>query len=275
MTLKFTKMHGLGNDFMVINGIHQSVQLSPEYIRQLSARDTGIGFDQCLIVEPSSIEGIDFFYRIFNANGEPVGQCGNGARCIARFIEYYQLSPAKIFSVATQTTRLELQLNADHSVTVNMGHPQLDPRAIPLNTSTQQPQYTLLLDGHNQSFHALSVGNPHAVLVVDELQNAPVTSLGKAICEHPFFPEQVNVGFLKLHTPSHIQLRVYERGCGETRACGSGAVAAMAAGRLYHQLDTNVRVSLPGGDLWIQWSDIKSPIFMTGSASFVYEGELF
>lgn len=275
MTLQFTKMHGLGNDFIVIDGVRQAIHLTPADIRRLSPRETGIGFDQCLLVEPSSEPGIDFFYRIFNANGEPVGQCGNGARCIARFIQHYGLSASHTLSVATRTTRLNLQLNKDGTVTVNMGRPQLDPALIPMHASLEAATYSIPL-GENLAtdVHALSIGNPHAILLVDDLETAPVARLGKILCEHPLFPEQTNVGFLKLDTPNHIHLRVYERGCGETRACGSGAVAAAAVGRLYHQLDARIRVSVPGGDLWVDWADIKSPIFLTGPATFVYEGQL-
>ena len=275
MTLQFTKMHGLGNDFIVIDGVRQAIHLTPADIRRLSPRETGIGFDQCLLVEPSSEPGVDFFYRIFNANGEPVGQCGNGARCIARFIQHYGLSTSRTLSVATNTTRLSLQLNTDDTVTVNMGQPQLDPALIPMHASLQAVTYSISLgEDITTDVHALSIGNPHAILIVDNLATAPVSRLGKIVCEHPLFPEQTNVGFLKLDTPNHIHLRVYERGCGETQACGSGAVAAAAVGRLYYQLDERIRVSVPGGDLWVDWADIKGPIFLTGPATFVYEGHL-
>ena len=275
MPLQFTKMHGLGNDFMVIDGVRQVIHLTPADIRRLSPRETGIGFDQCLLLEPSSEPGVDFFYRIFNANGEPVGQCGNGARCIARFIQHYGLSASLTLSVATHTTRLNLQLNTDGTVTVNMGRPKLEPTLIPMHGSLKAATYSIPLGEHLATeVHALSIGNPHAILLVDDLETAPVGRLGKILCEHPLFPEQTNVGFLKLDTPNHIHLRVYERGCGETRACGSGAVAAAAVGRLYHHLDTRIRVSMPGGDLWVDWADIQSPIFLTGPATFVYEGHL-
>ena len=275
MSLRFTKMHGLGNDFMVIDGVRQTVRLTPADIKQLSSRHTGIGFDQCLIVESSNKPGIDFFYRIFNADGQSVGQCGNGARCLARFIQHYGLSNAPTLTVATHTTQLQLQLNTDHSVTVNMGQPNLNPTQIPLNIKEKAERYLIPLpDGSETWVHALNIGNPHAILLVNDLAHAPVAQLGKILCEHSLFPEQINVGFLKLATPNHIHLRVYERGCGETHACGSGAVAAAAIGRLYHQLDARIRVSLPGGDLWVDWANANAPIFLTGPACFVYEAQL-
>ena len=265
MGIRFTKMHGLGNDFMVVDAIHQTINLKTCDIAALSRRDTGIGFDQCLLVETSHEHGVDFFYRIFNADGQEVGQCGNGARCLARFIQHHGLSDKPSITVATSTTKMQLHMNADQTVTVNMGKPK-----------TQVPRYTIVLsDNKACDVHPVDVGNPHAVLLVSDVSQAPVDDLGKHICEHPLFPEQTNVEFMQIITPNHVRLRVYERGCGETPACGSGAVAAAAAGRLYHQLDEEVRVSLPGGDLLINWPTIDGPIFLTGPAVFVYEGELY
>lgn len=275
MTLHFTKMHGLGNDFIVIDAINQNVNLSPADIQRLSVRETGIGFDQCLLISASTETDIDFFYQIYNANGESVGQCGNGARCIARFIQHYGLSKKKTLTVATQTTRLVLTLNADDSVTVNMGIPNLLPRIIPFNTTQRADIYHIPLESKTVSIHALSIGNPHAVLIVNELESAPVAHVGQLISEHVLFPEHANVGFLKINSPQHVSLRVYERGCGETRACGSGAVAAVVVGRLFYHLDPEVEVKLPGGGLWVSWPKIEGPIFLTGPASFSYEGQLF
>ena len=273
--MKFTKMHGLGNDFMVIDAIRQSIDLTPGQIASLSRRDTGVGFDQCLIIEKSRDTDSDFFYRIFNADGHEVGQCGNGARCLARFVHYYQLCDKRFISVATHTTRMQLQINEDDTVTVDMGQPHTSPADIPMLAAAQQQLYRLATaSGESCEFHAISVGNPHAVLIVPDIDAAPVHALGKFISEHPLFPEQTNVGFMQLIKPSHIKLRVYERGCAETHACGSGAVAAVAVGRLYHQLDKEVTVTLPGGDLLIQWPDIERSIFLTGPATFVYEGSL-
>jgi len=275
MTIQFTKMHGLGNDFMVIDAIHQKISLTRDQITHLSRRDIGVGFDQCLLIEPSNQPNIDFFYRIFNADGQEVAQCGNGARCLARFVRHYQLTDKRVITVATHTTRMQLQINADQTVTVDMGQPKLKPTDIPIQAATQKTLYPIPLEGNNScEVHAISVGNPHAVLVVADLNSTAVDALGKQISEHPLFPQQTNVGFMQIINSQHVQLRVYERGCGETRACGSGAVAAMAIGRLYHQLAEQVTVSLPGGDLQVNWASLDDAILLTGPATFVYEGRL-
>nr|WP_237759188.1 diaminopimelate epimerase [Legionella erythra] len=273
--MKFTKMHGLGNDFMVIDAIHQKPDLRPETIARLAARHTGVGFDQCLVVENSNHPDIDFFYRIFNADGHEVGQCGNGARCLARFLHHYGLTDKKRLTVATPTTRLQLLLNADDTVTVDMGKPRLKPQDIPLFAVEKSSLYPIpLFSGQEQLVHAVNVGNPHAVIVVDDAGQSPVAVLGKEICEHRLFPEQVNVGFMEIINPHQIRLRVYERGCGETNACGSGAVAAVTAGRLFHHLEPTVKVHLKGGELTVDWPDFDSTIQLTGPAVFVYEGVL-
>lgn len=274
MGVKFTKMHGLGNDFMVIDAVNQRIHLQPADIAALSDRNTGVGFDQCLVIETSPDPDVDFFYRIFNANGQEVGQCGNGARCLARFAQHYGLTQKQSITVETHTARMKLQINTDQTVTINMGKPRLHPTQIPLLAPKQAPLYDIPLDHQNtQAVHALSVGNPHAVIRVADVRHASVHQMGQKISEHPLFPEQTNVGFMHILTPQHIQLRVYERGCGETRACGSGAVAAVAVGRLYHQLEAEVTVSLPGGELTVAWPDIDGDIFLTGPAAFIYEGE--
>lgn len=273
--IKFAKMHGLGNDFMVLDGINQQIDLQPAQIAALSQRNTGIGFDQCLLVQASQHAGIDFNYRIFNADGQEVGQCGNGARCLALFVTHYGLTAKRKLTVATKTTHMELHINADNSVSVNMGKPNSNPSDIPLIAEMQSSEY--FLDIQNQekaAIHAISVGNPHAVLLVDDIQSAPVSALGPQISLHPRFPEQTNTGFMQIINSQHIKLRVYERGCGETLACGSGAVAAAAIGRLYHGLDSQVKVSLPGGDLIIEWPHLNDSITLTGPATFVYEGVL-
>lgn len=275
MAIKFTKMHGLGNDFMVIDAIHQKPDLRPETIARLAARHTGVGFDQCLVVEKSNHSDIDFFYRIFNADGHEVGQCGNGARCLARFLHHHGLTDKKRMTVATPTTRMQLLLNDDNTVTVDMGRPKLKPRDIPLFAVEKSSLYPIpLFSGQEQLVHAVNVGNPHAVIVVDEVGQSPVAVLGKEICEHRLFPEQVNVGFMEIVNPHQIRLRVYERGCGETNACGSGAVAAVAAGRLFHHLESTVQVHLKGGELTVDWPDFDSAMQLTGPAVFVYEGVL-
>jgi diaminopimelate epimerase len=275
MAIHFTKMHGLGNDFMVIDALHQQLNWQPQQIRALARRDTGVGFDQCLLVEKSKKEEVDFYYRIFNADGQEVGQCSNGARCLARFIQHYGLSNKKVISVSTYTTTMQLQLNDDESVTVNLGQPKLNPADIPLLANHLAVLYELpLQDGSSCKVHAINVGNPHAVTVVNNLAIAPVATLGKQISEHPLFPEQANAGFMQLIDENHVHLRVFERGCGETKACGSGAVAAAAIGRLCHHLAEQIYISLPGGELSVYWPDTKGPIYLTGPATFVYEGVL-
>ncbi|HAT7074020.1 TPA: diaminopimelate epimerase [Legionella pneumophila] len=275
MGIKFTKMHGLGNDFIVLDGVNQSIQLTVEQIQKLANRHTGIGFDQCLLIESSQTEGIDFNYRIFNADGQEVGQCGNGARCIALFAKYYGLTAKNKLTVATKTTLMDLIINEDNSVSVNMGVPRLAPGEIPLLADRQSPEYSLELNNGNRvNLHAISVGNPHAVLLVENIDTAPVNSLGQQISFHPQFPEQVNVGFMQIVNHEKINLRVYERGCGETIACGSGAVAAAAIARLFYNLSDKITVHLPGGDLSIQWPCPTAPIILTGPAAFVYEGTL-
>ncbi|MFT4059161.1 MAG: diaminopimelate epimerase [Legionella sp.] len=275
MSINFSKMHGLGNDFMVIDGINQDIDLTSKQIAKLAQRNTGVGFDQLLLIESSTQDNIDFNYRIFNADGQEVGQCGNGARCLAIFAKHHGLTTKNHLKVATKTTQMSLHINADHTVSVDMGVPQLNPLAIPLKAQQQACEYQLSLDdGTIVSLHALSVGNPHAVLIVPEVATTPVTTLGHQISFHPCFPEQTNVGFMHIINPHHIKLRVYERGCGETLACGSGAVAAVAVGRLYHHLDKEVRVSVPGGDLLINWPDFTQNIILRGPAILVYEGQV-
>ncbi|MFI4917919.1 MAG: diaminopimelate epimerase [Legionellales bacterium] len=275
MNLKFTKMHGLGNDFIVLDGIHQKIPLTAALIASLANRHTGIGFDQCLLIEPALQDGIDFNYRIFNADGQEVGQCGNGARCLALFAKHYGLTKKNRLTVATKTTRMNLHINADNSVSVDMGIPKLEPADIPFIAAHQAPEYTLqLTNGATVCIHAISVGNPHAVVVVQDVASAPVAVLGQQITRHPRFPEQTNTGFMQIINPKHLKLRVYERGCGETLACGSGAVAAAAVGRLYHQLEQQITVTLPGGDLIIDWPSPNEPIILTGPAAVVYEGTI-
>ena len=276
MHMKFTKMHGLGNDFMVIDGTKQKINLNSQLISSLAKRNTGVGFDQCLLIESSFKEHIDFNYRIFNADGQEVGQCGNGARCLALFAKHYGLTTKDKIRIATTTTEMNLQINPDNSVSVDMGIPKLHPADIPFIAKQQASEYLLTLDKHHaKHIHAISVGNPHAVILVSDIHSAPVQSIGKKISEHPDFPEQTNAGFMQIVNIRQINLRVYERGCGETLACGSGAVAAAAVGRLYHNLAERITVSLPGGDLVVDWPNLDGPITLTGPATFVYEATLF
>jgi diaminopimelate epimerase len=274
--IKFTKMHGLGNDFMVLDGINQKINLNTEQIAKLAKRNTGVGFDQLLIIEQSTRKEIDFNYRIFNADGQEVGQCGNGARCLALFAKHYGLTNQNQLTIATKTTKMTLHINPNNTVCVNMGIPQLNPEAIPLKANQQASEYPFeLCNGNTLNLHALSVGNPHAVLLVPNVDEAPVSTLGQELSSHPHFPEQANIGFMQIINSHYIKLRVYERGCGETQACGSGAVAAAAIGRLYYHLDKQVHVEVLGGKLMINWPDVNQPITLTGPAQFIYEGTLF
>ena len=275
MSIRFTKMHGLGNDFIVIDAIHQSITLTPEHIASLAKRDTGVGFDQCLLIEASVEEGVDFFYRIYNADGTEVGQCGNGARCLARYAAHYGLTNKRTIRVATQTTRMTLCINLDDTVTVDMGKPLLHPSEIPLTSTQQQILYVLPLeDDLTCEVHAVSMGNPHAVSLVTNTETINVPSLGKRISEHTLFPLQANAGFMQIINPKRVRLRVYERGAAETQACGSGAAAAVAVGRLYHDLAETVIVEMLGGELFVHWPNTDGPLFLTGPATFVYEGTL-
>lgn len=275
MSIHFTKMHGLGNDFMVIDGINQTLPLTESWIYKLAKRDTGVGFDQCLIVEKSSTPTIDFYYRIFNADGREVGQCGNGARCLARFVSFYGLTSKKTMRVATKSTQMVLTIQSEDKVSVELEKPKLNPSSIPFMSDEQKNDYQLVISPNfTVTMHVINVGNPHAVLLVDNLDEAKVEELGQAICTHKKFPEQTNVGFMKIIDPKTVYLRVFERGAGETKACGSGAVAAAAIGRLYHGLQESINVHLKGGVLSVKWPNTDGPITLIGPASFVYEGTL-
>lgn len=274
MTISFTKMHGLGNDFIVIDATQVPLNLSRQHIARLSNRHTGIGFDQCLVLESSSLPEVDFFYRIFNANGQEVGQCGNGARCLGRYIQARGLSQKAELCIQTNTTQMRLQLHPDHSVTVQFSPPLLAPHQIPLQTTQQAVEYSVTIGQDSYCFHAINVGNPHAILLITNFDNIDIPTVGHTLSTHPFFPEQINVGFVKIDDPKHLQLRVYERGCGETQACGSGAVAAAAIGHLYHQMAESITVSLLGGDLQIHWPNQSGPVYLRGPATFVYEGTI-
>ncbi|HFD11228.1 MAG TPA: diaminopimelate epimerase [Crenotrichaceae bacterium] len=272
MKINFTKMHGLGNDFVVIDAIHQNIELTPEQLQFLSDRHFGVGCDQILLVESPRLPDADFRYRIFNANGKEVGQCGNGARCFAKFIRDKQFSDKNIIRAETLSGTLVLITNSDETISVNMGIPQFEPNCIPLLAETRKTSYTLEADKQTIHFGAVSVGNPHAVLLVDDIDNARVQTLGPRLMQHPHFPEQANIGFMKIDNQQSIRLRVYERGTGETLACGSGACAAVAVGIDQQRLVTPVSVNLPGGNLTIDWKGEAEPVMMTGTATTVYEG---
>jgi len=278
MKLRFSKMHGLGNDFVIIDAISQLLDieaiLPPGRIRALADRHFGIGCDQLLLVESSESDVADFRYRIFNADGGEVSQCGNGARCFARFVRENGLTDKDRITVETPAGFLTLQLEEGGLVTVDMGAPRFRPQDIPFITEARAARYTINVDGKDYPFAVLSMGNPHAVMIVDDILSAPVDTLGPAVERHPCFPERVNVGFMEISDPNRIRLRVFERGAGETLACGSGACAAVVAGRQQGLLDERVLVELPGGSLFIQWSGEGHNVMMTGPAVHVFEGEL-
>lgn len=274
MKLEFTKMHGLGNDFVVIDAINQSVFLSPEQVRTLADRRFGIGCDQLLLVETASTDAADFRYRIFNADGGEVGQCGNGARCFMRFVQEQGLSDRAELCVETTSGLLELTREEDGLITVNMGIPRLAPADIPFDAPATAHSYPLQVGRQQFDIAALSVGNPHAVLLVDDIDSAPVTELGPRIESHPRFPARTNAGFMQIVSPELIRLRVYERGAGETLACGSGACAAVVAGRLWDRLTPRVKVVLRGGELVVSWVGEGQPVYMTGPATTVYQGHI-
>lgn len=272
MELHFTKMHGLGNDFMVVNAVTQYVQLCPKTIQSLSNRHTGIGFDQCLVVEPSTIPEVDFFYRIFNANGEEVGQCGNGARCLAPFIREQGLSDKDVLTVATHQATMQIKQESDHDVLVDMGVPKLKPEQIPIAFSHQADYYPLEVDGETLYVHAVSMGNPHIILLRESLNNELVEQLGPKLVNHPSLPEGANVSFVKPIDGESFMLRVYERGVGETKACGSAACAVAVALKLYHQGEDLQKAHLPGGILSIYWQGLSHTLKCQGPAEKSFEG---
>ncbi|MGB5339464.1 MAG: diaminopimelate epimerase [Gammaproteobacteria bacterium] len=274
MKLEFTKMHGLGNDFVVIDAINQTVDLSPEQVRALADRRFGIGCDQLLLVEPASSAAADFRYRIFNADGGEVGQCGNGARCFMRFVQERGLSDRAEMRVETASGLLKLTREDDGQITVDMGIPRLSPADIPFDAPAVAHSYPLEVNGRQLEIAAVSMGNPHAVLLVDDIDTAPVAELGPGIEHHSRFPERANAGFMQIVSPELIRLRVYERGSGETLACGSGACAAVVAGRLWDRLAPRVKVVLRGGELVVSWIGAGLPVFMTGPATTVYQGHI-
>jgi diaminopimelate epimerase len=274
MRLKFTKMQGLGNDFVVIDAIRQKVHLTPEKIRFLADRHFGVGCDQVLLVESAHQAHADFRYRIFNADGSEVAQCGNGARCFARFVRDQGLSAKDEIQVDTDAGRLVLRHSDADQITVNMGVPRHAPAEIPLEAEEERYRYPVEVDGRTWSFGAVSMGNPHAVLLVDDVDSAPVETLGPRLESHPAFPERVNVGFMQVQDAHNVRLRVFERGSGETLACGSGACAAVVVGIEQGLLLSPVKVELPGGNLSIAWQGRGFPVFMTGPAVKVFEGDI-
>ncbi|HEC74948.1 MAG TPA: diaminopimelate epimerase [Methylophaga aminisulfidivorans] len=273
--LKFSKMHGLGNDFIVINAIEQTVQLNMAQIRFLADRHFGIGCDQVLLVENSENVGVDFRYRIFNADGGEVSQCGNGARCFARFVRDQGLTDKDTIAVETASGIIYPTIQADGTISVDMGKPSFIPASLPFTADDEAETYQLSLEGlPAEQISAVSMGNPHAVLLVDNVDTAAVEQIGPVIESHPRFPERVNVGFMEVQRTDAIRLRVFERGSGETSACGTGACAAVVTGIRRGLLANDVTVSLPGGQLQISWPDNNASVWMTGPAEHVFDGEI-
>ncbi len=274
MKLVFTKMHGLGNDFVVVDATRQALALTAAQVRQIADRRFGVGCDQILLVEAPPTADVLFGYRIFNADGSEVHQCGNGARCFAKFVVDKKLTQQTEIPVRTRAGRMVLTVLANGLVCVNMGAPNFTPAQIPLLVAQEALHYSLEVRGQTVQFGAVSMGNPHAVLRVDSVDSAPVAELGPALESHPAFPQRVNVGFLQVENRHHARLRVYERGTGETLACGSAACAAAALAMRWGELADEATVCLPGGELHIAWAGPGQPLWMTGPAQTVFEGEI-
>ena len=274
MKLKFAKMHGLGNDFAVIDAINQPFEPCPELVQRWSDRFDGIGFDQMLIVERPDSEAAAFKYRIYNADGGEVAQCGNGARCFARFVREQGMTDLDIIPVETNTGLLTLEAIDATRYRVNMGIPRFEPTDIPLHAAARQDLYQTEYKGREISFSALSIGNPHMVIQVDDVNRCDIETLGPYFESHQLFPARANIGFMQILDRNAFKLRVFERGVGETRACGSGACAAMVAGVQLGLLENCVRAILSGGELNLEWQGDRNPVMMTGETAMVYQGEI-
>lgn len=274
MKLRFTKMQGAGNDFVVIDATKTPVHLSHSQIQQIANRYFGVGCDQLLMVESTQTQGVDFRYRIFNADGGEVEQCGNGARCFVRFVVEKGLTDKREIKVETASGIITLTLQEDGQVTVNMGAPRFVPAQIPFEAEAQATTYELPLANETVTVSAVSMGNPHAVMLVDNVHTAEVAQLGPQIEAHPRFPQRVNAGFMQVLNTHEINLRVYERGSGETLACGTGACAAAVSGIALGALQSPVKVHTRGGILTIQWAGEGAPVMMTGPADIVFDGEI-
>ena len=274
MRIRFSKMQGQGNDFVVIDGVRQAVAITGERVKALADRHFGVGFDQLLLVEKASSPANDFRYRIWNADGGEVEQCGNGARCFARFVKDEGLTSKSEIRVETASGVIQPRIEPSGQVTVDMGAPRFDPKDVPFDAAETRLVYPLSVAGVSVEVSVLSMGNPHAVQVVEDVDRAPVTTQGPLIERHARFPRRVNAGYLQPLSRSHAKLRVWERGAGETLACGTGACAAVVAGIRRGLLDPEVRVSTRGGDLVIRWNGGTSPVMMTGDAVRVFDGEL-
>lgn len=274
MRITFTKMQGLGNDFVVIDTLSQPLSLTASQVRWIADRRLGIGCDQVLLVTPASSPAIDFGYRIFNADGGEVEQCGNGARCFARFVRERGLTGKNVLRVQTVGGIIQLQLEPDGQITVDMGVPCFAPHQIPFKADHEADYYSLEIDGQQVEIGAVSMGNPHCVLRVPAVDAAPVAHWGPLLESYPCFPQRVNVGFSQIVSPSYLRLRVYERGAGETPACGTGACAAMVIGKRRGWLGEQVNVDLPGGRLSIHWEGEGKSVWMSGPAETVFEGSI-
>jgi diaminopimelate epimerase len=272
MRLAFTKMHGLGNDFIVIDAGPATAVPAADDLRRLSDRRTGIGFDQALVLEPPRRAGTDVYYRIFNADGSEVEQCGNGARCIARLVASRRGEVDRPLRMDSPGGIVEARLRPDGLVAVAMGVPDFDPAALPFDAPSAAETYHLDTRAGPVEIGAVSIGNPHAVIRVRNVDEAPVDSVGPAVENHPRFPRRVNVGFLEIVAPDHVRLRVFERGVGETRACGTGACAAVAVGRRHGPLAEEVNVDVPGGRMIVRWPGPGEPIWLTGPAETAFAG---
>ncbi len=278
MKLHFTKMHGIGNDFIVLDHTKSPFQLTKEIIQSLSHRQLGIGCDQLLVVENSTLKDVDFKYRIFNQDGNEVEQCGNGARCFYRFVKDKHLTDKASIRVETKSDVIELTEDDEHMIEVNMGEPIFNPKLIPFISDTEKNEYSISINLPDQkgliNIAALSMGNPHAVITVEDINKAHVKTLGAYLESHALFPKRVNVGFMEIVTPHHIRLRVFERGVGETLACGTGACAAAVSGIKRQLLSTPVKVDMTGGSLSIDWKGDTNPVMMKGPAVTIFEGHI-
>lgn len=266
-------MHGLGNDFIVVNALEQAVELDREQVKRIAHRRFGIGCDQVLVIRPGRSGGADFHYSIYNSDGSEAEHCGNGVRCVAMYLRNNGITRKDELVIESVAGPVRLGFEGD-LVRVNMGRPDFRPERIPLAVTGQRHLYTAEADGTGIEFAALSLGNPHAVIAVDDVDRAPVTEIGPRLQNSDLFPDSVNVGFMQVLDGSHIRLRVYERGAGETLACGTGACAAVIAGINVYNLDSNVEVSLPGGCLKVSWDGNDEPVWMTGPGTTVYEGNI-
>ncbi|PHQ79987.1 MAG: diaminopimelate epimerase [Coxiella sp. (in: Bacteria)] len=273
MSIPFTKMHGLGNDFVVINALKGAVNLTKKQIVTMSDRRYGIGFDQLLIIEPSKHKEAQFHYRIHNADGSKAEQCGNGLRCVARYIFDHELADDALLTLSCDAGLVEAESESNNLIRVNMGSPTFTPELIPFKANDEQLIYNLDISGTEIHMGVLSMGNPHAVICVDDIDTVDIEQVGRAISENALFPNGINVGFMQVAQPYQACLTVYERGVGKTRACGSGACAAMVYGNKLGILDREVNVIQAGGDLIINWAGGSNPVYMTGPAENVYEGQ--